>query len=58
MAQSLFFIYLTSQFEDGEEKEVAVPQESFEKISVGDEGTLVMLNGAFFAFGDGEEIEG
>ena len=57
VVKSQFWFLITFQFPNGEEKEVAVPQETFEKVSVGDKGTLVILNGAFFDFGDGEMIE-
>ena len=36
--------------------EYDVPQELFEKIFVGQKGTLATVNGEFFDFGDGEEI--
>ena len=57
VVKSQFWFLNTFQFPNGEEKEVAVPQETFEKVSVGDKGTLVILNGAFFDFGDGEMME-
>ena len=48
-------VFLT---ETGEEKEVYVSKEVFESIEENQEGTLVTVNGNFFDFGDGEEIEG
>ena len=43
--------------ENGDEQEFSVSQEMFEKITEGQEGTLVLLNDLFFDFGDGEDIE-
>ena len=57
VAKSRFWFLITFKLENGEEKEIAVPQETFEKVAVGDKGTLVILNGAFFDFGDGEMME-
>ena len=42
---------------DGTEQEYSLSQELFEKIEEGQEGTLVLLNGGFFDFGDGENMD-
>ena len=49
--------WITFQYKEGKEKEFMVPQELFEKTEEGQDGTLVVVNGQFFDFGDGEEIE-
>lgn len=43
--------------ENGEEWEYYVSKEIFDKVEEGQESTLVLLNGMFFDFGEGEEIE-
>jgi hypothetical protein len=43
--------------ENGEEREYYVSKEIFDKVEEGQESTLVLLNGMFFYFGEGEEIE-
>lgn len=48
--------YITFLTENGVETELSVFVEVFDAITVGQEGTLVTLNGKFFDFGDGEEI--
>ena len=49
--------YATFLTEQGEEKEYPISKEQFYQISEGDEGTLVTVNGNFFYFGEGEDIE-
>ena len=44
-------------FEDGRKQEFSLSQEMFEKIKEEQKGTLVLLNGIFFDFGDGEDVE-
>ena len=48
--------FVTFLLETGEEKEYELSQEAFEKIEEGKQATLVLVNGLFFDFGDGEEI--
>ena len=43
--------------ENGEEREYYVSKEIFDKVEEGQESTLVLLNGMFFDFGEGEDIE-
>ena len=47
-------VFLT---ETGEEKEFFVSKEFYQSIEENQEGTLVTVNGNFFDFGDGQEIE-
>ena len=42
--------------EDGNIVEYDVPQELFDYINIGQRGTLATVDGEFFDFGDGEEI--
>ena len=49
--------WIMFQFEDGTKKEFLVPQELFEKTSENQAGVLVTVNGNFFDFGDGEDVE-
>lgn len=49
---------LVFETEDGNTLEFTVPEEFFVKTEEGQEGTLVTVNGTFFDFGDGEDIEG
>ena len=49
--------YITFETEDNKTTEFPVRQEIYEDITEGQEGTLVTVNGNFFDFGDGEEIE-
>lgn len=49
--------YATFLLENGEEREYQLTPEMFEKIEEGQESTLVLLNGRFFDFGEGEPIE-
>ena len=58
MVKSYFHYLITFQTENGENMELAVPEEYFQALEEGVEGTLVVLNGVFFDFGDGEEIAG
>ena len=47
---------ITFLTDDGETKEFAVSQEKYEKIHSSQMGTLVILNGRFYDFGDGESV--
>ncbi len=49
--------YITFETEDNKTTEFPVRQEIYEDITEGQEGTLVTVNGNFFDFGIGEEIE-
>ena len=49
--------YITFLTEKDEEVTYPVRQELFEQIEEGQEGTLVTVNGNFFYFGDGEDVE-
>ena len=42
--------------EDGNIVEYDVPQELFDYVNIGRHGTLATIDGEFFDFGDGEEI--
>ena len=46
------------EFDDGSQKEFMVSKELYDKIEEGQAGTLVTVNGNFFDFGDGEDIQG
>ena len=47
----------TLALENGEEIEYVVGQNWYENIEQEDMGTLVLVNGNFFSFGEGEDIE-
>lgn len=49
--------FITFLLETGEERELSLPQEIFEKIEEGQESTLVLLNDMFFDFGEGENMD-
>jgi hypothetical protein len=55
--RSVTEFWVMFSIEDGMEREYSLSQELFERIEEGQEGTLVLLNDAFFDFGDGEDIE-
>ena len=55
LVKSTFCFLITFQTVDGELIELPVSQEYFEKINEGQKGTLVIVNGNFFDFGEGEE---
>lgn len=57
MPKSVMEYFVLFQLENGTQEEFMLSQEMFEKIEEGQEGTLVLLNGLFFDFGDGEVIE-
>ena len=42
--------------DDGERVEYEVPEDVYVTLTEDQTGTLVILNGKFFAFGDGEEV--
>ena len=46
------------RLENGEEREYYVSKELFDRVKEGQESTLVLLNGMFFDFGEGEDIDG
>lgn len=43
--------------DDGERVEYPVPEDLYVTLNIDQTGTLVILNGGFFDFGDGEEME-
>ena len=49
--------YATFLIENGETVEYPVWEELWQKLEENQEGTLVTVNGNFFDFGDGEEVE-
>ena len=53
----VFHYFVTFILENGEEVEYEINQEWYEKIEQGDAGTLLIINGKFFSFGEGEDIE-
>ncbi|MBR2646266.1 MAG: DUF2500 family protein [Clostridia bacterium] len=54
LVEEYYIHFLT---EDGDEMGLRVRQDVFEKIEEGQEGTLVTVNGNFFDFGDGVDVE-
>lgn len=48
--------YVTFMIDGEKETEYSVFEESYDRIFVGQSGTLITVNGEFFDFGDGEEI--
>ena len=57
MVWSAFEYFATFVLENGEEIEYQIGQEWYEKIGKEQTGTLVVVNGNFFGFGDGEYVE-
>lgn len=57
MVYSAFEYFATFALENGQEVEYEIGQELYEKIEQGEVGTLVLINGNFFSFGEGEDIE-
>ncbi len=49
--------WIMFQLKDGTEKEFLVPKELFDKVNENQDGVLVTVNGNFFDFGEGEDIE-
>ena len=54
---SLFQYFATFQLENDEEVEYEIGQQWYEKIEKEQIGQLVFVNGNFFSFGEGEDIE-
>ena len=52
----LFEYFVTFILENDEKVEYEVSKEWYEKIEEGAKGTLVIVGGTFFAFGDGEDV--
>lgn len=48
--------YVTFMIDGEKETEYSVFEEAYDRIFVGQSGTLITVNGEFFDFGDGEEI--
>ncbi|MGN1066831.1 MAG: DUF2500 family protein [Candidatus Fimimonas sp.] len=57
MQHAVYEYFVMFALENGEEIEYAVGQDWYEKIAQEDVGTLVLVNGNFFSFGEGEDIE-
>lgn len=57
MKESEYYGIITFLLGDGKEVEYAVPPELYERCEENQVGTLVTVNGKFFDFGQGEEIE-
>lgn len=55
--RAVYEYFATFVLENGEEVEYDVGQQLYEQISEGQTGTLVLVNGNFFSFGDGEDVE-
>lgn len=53
----VFEYFVTFALENGQETEYQIGQELYEKLQEGQTGMLVLVNGRFFDFGDGEEVE-
>ena len=53
----VFQYFVTFVLEDGREVEYQIAQDLYEKLQTEQTGTLVLVNGNFFDFGDGEEME-
>lgn len=49
--------FITFKLDDGSEVEYPVTEELFQKTSENQSGTLVTVNGNFFDFGDGEDVD-
>ena len=54
---SLFQYFATFQLENDEEVEYEIGQQWYEKIEKEQIGQLVLVNGNFFSFSEGEDIE-
>lgn len=57
VAEGVFQFFVTFQLENDEEMEFEIGKEWYEKLEKGQTGTLVLVGGNFFTFGDGEEME-
>lgn len=53
---SVFHYFVTFELKNGEELEYEIGEELYKNIETEQTGTLVIVNGNFFSFGDGEEI--
>ena len=53
---SVFHYFITFELKNGEELEYEIGEELYKNIETEQTGTLVIVNGNFFSFGDGEEI--
>ena len=53
----LFQYFATFQLDNNEEVEYEITQAWYEKIEKEQTGTLVLVNGNFFSFGNGEDVE-
>lgn len=57
MQHAVYEYFATFSLENDEETECEIGQAWYERIEQGETGTLVLINGKFFSFGDGEDIE-
>lgn len=57
MVHSVYQHFATFALANGEEIEYEIGEELYEKISEGEAGTLVLISGRFFSFGNGEPVE-
>lgn len=57
VAEGVFQFFVTFQLENDEEMEFEIGKEWYEKLEKGQTGTLVLVGGNFFTFGDGEEMK-
>ena len=55
--RAVFTYFVTFALEGGDVVEYAIKKETYETLEEGQVGTLVLVSGNFFAFGDGEEQE-
>ena len=49
--------FATFLIENKEKREFQIREDIYERIEQGQQGTLITVNGNFFDFGDGEEVE-
>ena len=49
--------FITFALENGEELEFELGEDWYAKVEEGQTGTLVLMHGRFFSFGEGEEIQ-
>ena len=56
LPRSVLEFLVTFELENGTKHEFSLTKEMFDKLEEGQESTLVLMNGMFFDFGEGEEI--
>ncbi len=57
MQHAVYEYFVTFALKNSEELEYEVGQELYEQIEEGQSGTLVLISGGFFSFGDGEDVD-